>query len=336
MSQLRQDPTTKEWVIIAPRRAARPHDPLRVERPPLPARDAACPFCPGNEEQTPPEIMRVANGAGWRIRVVPNLFPAVSPDGEARRAGDGVFGRMDGVGAHEVIIESPRHDARIDEMADEEVEDVLEVWRRRYDALEREPWARSVVLFKNFGITAGTSLVHTHSQVVAIPVHAPEDLRRHSVALRYFDDTGRSVYDDLRDAEVRQGERVVAEVGSMVSFAPFASRAPYETWILPTRHRSSFGRVDDAELADLARLLREVLRALREAAGDPDFNIVLASGPVADRDQPHFTWHLRVVPRLATAAGFELGSGMSINTVAPEDAAARMRDSLERSRAAAR
>jgi UDPglucose--hexose-1-phosphate uridylyltransferase len=336
MSQLRQDPTTKEWVIIAPQRAVRPHDPPRVERARLPARDPACPFCPGNEERTPPEIMRVGNGSGWRVRVVPNLFPAVSPDGEPRRAADGVFGRMEGVGAHEVIVESPRHDARIDEMAEDEVEDVLGVWRQRYQALEREPWARSVVLFKNFGATAGTSLVHTHSQVVAIPVHGPEDLRRHSVALRYFDDTGRSVYDDLRDAEVRQGERVVAEVGSMVSFAPFASRAPFETWILPARHRSSFARADDGELADLARALREVLRALREAAGDPDFNIVVTSGPAADRDQPHFTWHVRVLPRLATAAGFELGSGMSINPVAPEDAAARMRESLDRARSAAR
>ncbi|HXF37236.1 MAG TPA: galactose-1-phosphate uridylyltransferase [Actinomycetota bacterium] len=332
MSNLRQDPTTKEWVIIAPRRAQRPHARPEGGPRPLPSRDPGCPFCPGNEAQTPPEILRVGDERGWRIRVVPNLFPAVDPAASPTRDGDGVFGRMEGLGAHEVIIESPRHDARFDEMSDGEVEEVVGVWRERYAALERQPWARSVVLFKNFGPAAGTSLVHIHSQVIAIPVYAPEDLRRHEVAVRYFDDTGRSVYDDLREAERRAGERVVAEAGSMLAVAPFASRGPFETWILPSRHRSSFARADDAELADLARVLREVLRALREAAGDPDFNVVVASGSVGDRDQAHFTWHVRILPRLATAAGFEMGSGMSINPVAPEDAATQLRDSLQRAR----
>ncbi len=328
MSTFRQDPTTKEWVIIAPARASRPHAPTLVERPALPERDPGCPFCPGNEDETPPEIAREPADGDWRIRVVPNMYPAVRPEGSTERDGFGIFRLMEGVGAHEVIIESPRHDARFDEMSEEDITEVLRVWRARCRALEELPWSRAVVLFKNFGTKAGTSLTHPHSQVVAIPVFTPEALHRENVATRYFDDTGHCIYEDVVHHEVAARDRLVSDQGKFLSFAPWASHVPYETWIVPTARHPEFSGTEDEDLTDLAVLIKRMLRALRAAAGDPDFNMVISTPPGGHENEPACIWHLRIMPRLSTAAGFELGSGMNINTVAPEDAAAALREAI--------
>lgn len=328
MSTLRQDPTTKEWVIQAPRRAARSHQPEPARRPALPEFEPSCPFCPGNEHLTPPEIDRLPQGPSWAARVVPNLFAALDGDGSTERRGGPAFREMGGVGRHEVVIESPRHDSRLDEMPRQEVAAVLRTWRDRYRRLKSHPWARAVVVFKNFGLAAGTSLPHPHSQIVATPVFPPESLLRFAVATRYYDDTGHCVYDDLVDDEREAGERIVAERGRLVALNPFASATPFETWIAPTFHQSSFGQLGDDDVDDLAALIADVLGGLRAAAHDPDYNLVVASAPANEESKPFFLWHVKVLPRLATAAGFELGSGMSINTVAPEDAAASLRDAM--------
>ncbi|MBI3647516.1 MAG: galactose-1-phosphate uridylyltransferase [Actinobacteria bacterium] len=326
MSTLRQDPTTRQWVILAPRRAARPHEPVELPRSTLPERDEQCPFCPGNEDQTPPEVLRLPDDGAWRVRVVPNLYSALGGDGPAPRGGAGPFREMPGVGGHEVVIETPHHDARPDEMSLREVTDVLRVWRRRYLQLLARPGIRAAVAFKNFGRLAGTSLVHPHSQILATPVLLPRMQQRLEVATRYFDENGRCVYDEVLDAERAAGTRVIAEGERFLAFEPFASQTPFETWIAPTTHRSSFGDIDDGETRDLARVLRRVLAALRRAAGDPDYNLVVFSAPPSESDEDAFHWTLRVLPRLSTPAGFEVGSGMSINTVAPEDAALALRE----------
>jgi UDPglucose--hexose-1-phosphate uridylyltransferase len=328
VSTLRQDPTTKEWVIVATGRADRPHVPVKLERPVLPERDPSCPFCPGNEEKTPPETTRTPQGPDWRVRVVPNMYPAVRAEGSVERNGFGIFRAMDGFGAHEVIVESPRHDARFDEMADGDLAEVLGVWRERYRALEDLQWSRAVVLFKNFGAMAGTSLVHPHSQIVALPVYTPEALHRQNVATRYYDDTGHCVYEDVVHNEVAERVRLVSDEGRFIAFAPWASRVPFEIWIVPTSKQPSFALASDQDLADVAALLRRVLAALREAAGDPDFNLVVSTPPGGHENEPACIWNLRMVPRLSTAAGFELGSGMDINTVAPEAAAESLREAI--------
>jgi UDPglucose--hexose-1-phosphate uridylyltransferase len=328
MSVLRQDPTTKEWVILAPQRADRPYAPAMPLRTPEPERDLACPFCPGNEHLTPPEVLRLPDGPGWTLRVFPNRFPALDGEGSTERRGGPAFREMAGVGTHEVVVESSRHDSRLDELETDQVAEVLRVWRDRYRVLKRRPWARAVVVFKNFGPAAGTSLAHPHSQIVATPVFPPESLLRFAVATRYYDDNGHCVYDDLVDSERSAGERVVAERGRLVALAPFASGTPFETWIAPTRHQSSFGQLEDDDVEDLAVLVRGVLGALRATAGDPDFNLVVASAPANEEEKPFFLWHIKVLPRMSTAAGFELGSGMCINTVAPEEAAASLREAL--------
>ncbi|HET9724111.1 MAG TPA: galactose-1-phosphate uridylyltransferase [Actinomycetota bacterium] len=326
MSTLRQDPTTRQWSILAPRRSQRPHDPVVVPRPELPRHENSCPFCPGNEDQTPPEITRLPDALGWRVRVVPNMYGALVGEGPVHRSGSPMFREMPGVGSHEVVVESPRHDARLDEMTQQEVAEVVGVWRSRYRDLIARPEIRAVVVFKNFGALAGTSLAHPHSQVVGTPVYLPRLLRRLDVATRYFDDHGVCVYDDTIAAERDAALRIVDECGRFLSFEPFASGSPYETWVLPTFHQGSFGALADEDVDDLACALVRALSAIRRACGDPDFNLVVYSAPSDGHTDEVFHWHIKILPRLATPAGFEIGSAMSINTVPPEDAAAALRD----------
>ncbi len=317
-------------MILAPRRGERPHEPVVVPRPPQPERDPACPFCPGNEDRTPPEILRLPpEGPDWRVRVVPNLYGALGGDGPARRTGSPMFREMPGVGSHEVVIESPRHDARLDEMTQEEVAEVAWVWRERYRALMARPEIRAAVVFKNFGRLAGTSLLHPHSQIVATPVYLPRLLRRLDVATRYFDDTGMCLYDDLIAAEREARVRIVDECGSFVSLEPFAAGSPFETWILPTFHQGSFGDLLDEELDDLACILIRTLTLIRRACGDPDYNLVVYSAPMNGHVDEVFHWHIKLIPKLSTPAGFEIGSAMSINTVPPEEAAEALRSARQ-------
>jgi len=329
MSTLRQDPTTRQWSVIAPRRGSRPHAPIVLPRPGLAARDPECPFCPGNEDQTPPEILRTPPGPDWEVRVVPNLFAALSGDGAVHRSGGPFFREMPGVGSHEVVIETSRHDLRMDEMSHEQVARVVWAWRERYRDLIERPHIRAVVVFKNFGPLAGTSLVHPHSQIVATPVFLPRLLRRLDVATRYFDEHGTCVYDEVIAAEREAGDRMVDEYGSFVAFEPWAANSPFETWIAPTFHQGSFGDLADEEVDDLAAILVRALAAVRRACGDPDFNLVMYSAPTnGGHAEEVFHWHLKLIPKLSTPAGFEIGSAMGINTVAPEDAAVALRGAL--------
>jgi UDPglucose--hexose-1-phosphate uridylyltransferase len=329
MSTLRQDPTTRQWAILAPRRGDRPHEPVVVPRPRLEAHDPSCPFCPGNEDRTPPEIWRDPEGDGWRVRVVPNMYAALAGDGEVGRRGEPLRREMPGVGSHEVVIESPRHDARLDEMDQEQVARVVWTWRERYRQLIALPHVRAVVVFKNFGQLAGTSLVHTHSQIVGTPVFLPRLLRRLDVATRYYDENGVCVYDDVIASERASGDRLVEEYGSFVALEPWAASSPFETWIAPSFHQGSFGDLADEEVDDLAGVVIRTLTAIRRACGDPDLNLVMYSAPTnGGQAEQVFHWHLKVIPKLSTPAGFEMGSAMSINTVAPEDAAAALRAAL--------
>jgi UDPglucose--hexose-1-phosphate uridylyltransferase len=298
-----------------------------IPRPELPRHESSCPFCPGNEDQTPPEIARLPEGSEWRVRVVPNMYGALVGDGPVQRTGSLMFREMPGIGSHEVVIESPRHDARLDEMTHRDVAEIVEVWRSRYRELIARPEIRAVVVFKNFGALAGTSLAHPHSQVVATPVFLPRLLRRLDVATRYFDDNGVCVYDDIIAAERQAELRIVDECGTFLAFEPFASGSPYETWVLPTFHQGSIGDLADEDVDDLACILVRTLGAIRRACGDPDLNLVVYSAPSNGHTNEVFHWHVKVLPRISTPAGFEIGSAMSINTVPPEDAAAALRDS---------
>jgi UDPglucose--hexose-1-phosphate uridylyltransferase len=299
-------------------------------RPDLPFFEPGCPFCPGNEHMTPPEIARVPNEEVWRHRVVPNRFPALSAEGNGEVNGNGHVREMGGLGAHEVVIESPLHDERLDEMDVDRIGSLLCLWRDRTRALCAESWVRAVMLFKNFGDRAGTTLEHPHSQIMATAVCPPELRHRMDVADQYLAQSSRSVYADVLEDELRTGERLVAVRDSFAAVTPFASRVPFETWILPREEQASFADVRDDQVPELAAMLKSVLSGLRRGAKDPDYNLLVQSAPVGEESSPSYRWHLVVMPRIATAAGFELGSGMSINCVAPEDAAKAMREALAR------
>jgi UDPglucose--hexose-1-phosphate uridylyltransferase len=331
MATLRHDAISDEWVILAPERASRSNG--SKPRPPLRSFEPDCPFCPGNEEETPREISRYPEHGTWRHRVMPNLYPAVSPgldpvvpvEPELVAAFPGA--ERAAAGAHEVVVESPLHNQRLDEMLTDDLAHLLRSWRDRSLALSGQPGVRSVIVFKNFGERAGISVTHPHSQIIATSVVPPEVRRRADVASRYHHEHGRSVFLDLAERELAEGTRLVGLTPGFVAIAPFASRLPYETWIIPFEPQPSFSHLRDDQSTHLATLLRDVVGALRRSAGDPDFNLVVHTAPVGQEGVPFLQWYVRILPRVMTAAGFELGSGMWINCVAPERAAVALRES---------
>jgi UDPglucose--hexose-1-phosphate uridylyltransferase len=333
MSEFRQDPVTKQWVIIATERAKRPHDFAKTSlQPPLPAYKADCPFCEGNEHLTPPETLAYrnggrANGPGWWVRAIPNKFAAVSPSGSlARRQEEGLFRKMDGVGQHEVIIESSPHNLCIPLMEDPQVEEILLAYRERYLALREDPRFKIIILFKNHGRAAGTSLEHPHSQLVAMPI-VPLSIRyRFEKAAGHYDDSGTCVYCDVLKQALQIGNRVIMETEQFVVIHPFASRAPFETWILPKEHQASFGSISLDNTKKFAEVLKATLGKFYRGLNNPDYNYIVHSAPIKDEHEDYFHWHLQILPRLVTPAGFELGTGMFINTALPEETAAFMRN----------
>lgn len=345
MSELRKDPIVDRWVIIAAERGRRPHE---FEPPPeKTAAGAACPLCEGNERMTPPEIWAIRpeggapNGPGWQLRVVPNKFPALRVEGDINRRGLGMFDLMNGIGAHEVIIESPDHHWHVADGPPEVVERVLRAYQVRLVDLYRDQRLRYCVIFRNHGPDAGASLSHPHSQIMAIPV-VPRRVKSKLLAARdYFDRKERCIFCDVLAQELSLGDRIVLESKHFVAFAPFASRFPFELAIYPRRHSHDFGAIEDQEREDLAFVLQRCLAALRPALGHPSYNYVLnvAPNPVPRPGKLDYWttlpldyhWHVEILPRVTQIAGFEWGTGFYINSVAPEDAAGFLRDAVNES-----
>jgi UDPglucose--hexose-1-phosphate uridylyltransferase len=330
MSELRLDPTTEEWVIIARERAKRPDDFIRHQpEQELPVFSPSCPFCPGNEAMTPPQTLlyQQHGNNGWQIRAFANKFAALNPDDETTsKLVNGFFTEMPGVGAHEVIVETPFHNGSMTSMTDAEVIEVLRAYQERYNVVSKTPYAKFVIIFKNHGASAGTSLQHSHSQIVVTPV-VPRYVRmRHEVAMHYHDKTGRCLYSDLAERELETDKRIVICTDEFVALHPFASQRPFETWILPRRQQACFGDVSREDLGGLAHVLRVVLLKFQRGLNNPDFNYVIDSAPVGDEKEHYYMWHMRIVPRLTEMAGFEIGSGMYINTALPEETAQFMRN----------
>jgi UDPglucose--hexose-1-phosphate uridylyltransferase len=322
MNVIRQNKATKQWVIFATARGRRPHD-FKFDQKdpgPLPEEDADCPFCAGNEARLPPVVMQMPgrNRNGWQTRVVPNKFPALVREGDTRRFRQGLYLAMPAYGRHEVVIESPRHNQQIATMPYAEIETVIETYHRRYTDLSREHKNMMVLIFRNHGLRAGTSLVHPHSQIIVTGM-IPNYIRwREEEAQRYFDEWGRCVYCDILEFELQYRKRVVFENESYLGFVPFAAEVPFETWIMPKRHRVSFGLISDASKSDLARALRDVLRLLYHKLDNPDYNYIFNTSTQYKANAPHLHWYLQVLPRTTIQAGFEIGSGISINPSLPE------------------
>ena len=334
MPELRQDLATKEWIIIAAERARRPAEFARL-RPPmeqLPVWSESCPFCPGHEEMTPAALAAIPSGTGahgWQARVVPNKFPALVPQQDegcvACSTRVGPYLRREGVGHHEVVIETPLHNHDLPMLTAGQMESVVMLYHQRYAALAGFPATQLVVIFRNHGQRAGTSIIHPHSQIVASSVVPFQVCNQLYEGQRYFDMYNRCVYCDIMEFEEQDGTRVVMANEHFVAIAPYASGVPYEIWLLPRHHHATFGTVEEYELRGLAHVLQNLLARLRRLLDDPDYNFIIDTAPEHMAPVPFYHWHLEIHPRLTTRAGFEIGSGIGINVVPPEQAAAELR-----------
>ncbi len=333
MSELRQDIATKRWVIVSKERAKRPHQFLKqmvVQEEPDHRDD--CPFCEGNEGQTPPEVYALRNGSdpnqpGWKVRVVPNKFAALSTSAKWEVKHPEIFTTINGYGSHEVIIETPQHNQTLATLPQEHVQLVLQALLQRMRTLAQDNRIAFVQVFRNHGAAAGTSLVHPHSQLIATPI-VPTNIREEiEEARRFYDDRVMCVYCYMLEKELEREERIVLTTDHYVVLAPFASRFPFELMILPRRHSASFvaeARAEDVTF--LADVLRRTLLLLYRAANNPDYNAVLHTAPLRDSCMDYYHWHIEIVPRLTTPAGFELGSGIYITTAIPEETADYLRE----------
>lgn len=333
MSTLRFDVTTGDWVAFSDLRGKRP-DGFRkhAQHSTLPPNyEPSCPFCPGNEASTPEATdlePDPRDPSRWSVRLCGNKYPVLAPTAStSRRLLGPLFREMDGHGRHELLIESPDHARTLAEQPLEQVERLFHVLHRRARSLASDPSLELVQIFKNHGSLAGSSMPHPHFQILATPV-VPRQIRiKYQMAAEYYNTTGTSVYSELCRAELEAAVRVVSVNSDFVAFAPFASRTPYETWIVPRRPASTFDNAEPMSLTTLAAILLDVLNRLARVLDHPPYNLVINSAPRRHADEPDFVWHIEVLPRLATSAGFELGTGMAINTVLPEVAAEALRAS---------
>jgi UDPglucose--hexose-1-phosphate uridylyltransferase len=330
MPDLRKDPIVGRWVIIAHERAKRPHD-FRAEAPEVES-PSTCPFCEGHEDKTPPEILAYRhfgsrpNGPGWRIRVVPNRFPALKVEGSLNKRGEGIYDMMAGIGAHEVIIESPDHHKSMASLPEENIREVLWAYRDRLVDLKKDERLVHGMLFKNVGAAAGASLEHTHSQLIVTPIVPISVWEEMTGSLEFYHYRGRCIYCDIVQQELAGEKRIVLDSHHFTAFCPFASRFPFETWIVPKTHSSHFENVPKPAVDDLGHVLHQVLNKLELALDSPAYNYSIHTAPFDHGALPHYHWHIEIIPRLTKVAGFEWGSGFYINPVPPENAAGFLRD----------
>lgn len=338
MSDFRWDPLKSTWVITANHRAREPRD-FFLERQQMQIN--SCPFCAGHEAKTPGEVFALrqpglpADGPGWQVRVVPNKFPLLRIEGDLDRRADGLYEVMNGIGAHEVVIETPEHHRSMADLSTAEITLVLQAYRARLLDLRRDARFRYLQIFKNHGFEAGAPLPHAHSQIMAVPITPPLIKTELESCRAYFQGHDRCLICDLVVQERNDGRRVVLDDGQFLAVAPYASCFPFELRLFPSRHQHDFALQSDEELAACAAALRDLLRRLRSLLRDPPFNFILHTAPPM---QPRpgrpdywtslpfdYHWHIELVPRVSRIAGFEWGSGFFINLMPPEDAARFLR-----------
>jgi UDPglucose--hexose-1-phosphate uridylyltransferase len=335
---LRKDPIVQRWVIIATERAKRPMD---FTPPQEDGASKGCPFCEGNEKMTPPEIFAIRKDGSsrdrpdWTVRVVPNKFPALRIEGGLGKLGVGIYDKMNGIGAHEVIIETTRHEEKLELQSVDSLFKVFSTYKLRLIDLKRDERFRYILVFKNEGRTAGASLSHPHSQLIATPV-TPKRIREELLgAQHYYEYKDRCIFCDIIREEAIQKERIVYENGGFISFCPFASRFPFEIWVIPKRHDPDYDSMENDEIFSFADIMKTTLAKLSKALSGPHYNYVLHTGPVRWPRRGYWTtidydfhWHVEIIPRLTNVAGFEWGTGFYINPTVPEEAAGYLQETL--------
>lgn len=330
MSELRRDPILGRWNIVE---TLDPAGPAAFDPEPDPQMgNGRCPFCAGHEGMTPPEIHASrapgsgANGPGWSLRVIPNKFPALKIEGDLRRRGLGVYDLCNGVGAHEVIIETPDHAKQMADLGLPELGGVIEAFKARSLDLRGDRRLKYALIFKNYGLSAGATLEHSHCQLIALPIVPKRVQEELTGAERYYEFRERCAYCDMLSQEQQEGERIVCENRSFIALCPFMAGFPFELWILPKEHRSDFAGIAGEEIGDFARILKEALARVRSGLANPAYNFMLHTAPVDRREHEAYHWHLELIPKLTKIAGFEWGTGFYINPTSPEFAAKILRE----------
>ncbi|MFC1496275.1 galactose-1-phosphate uridylyltransferase [Candidatus Margulisiibacteriota bacterium] len=340
MPELRKCPITERWVVIATERSKRPTS-FGGQTPDKKSQEK-CPLCGGREDQTPPEVIALRDDGskpdtpGWKVRVVPNKFPALTSVGEVSRTGIGLYDMMSGIGAHEVLIDTPDHFLGLADLETEQIENILWAYKERINAIAKDNRFRYTLIFKNYGKAAGASLAHPHSQLIATPITPRYVKLELQKARAYYQQKERCIYCDLLRQELSSQDRIVFENENFVVFAPFASRFPFELWLLPRRHHAFFHEIEDNEKKELAVCIKNIMWRLKKTLDDPPYNYVLhtSPNPIPRPGKPaywgtlryDFHWHIEIIPRLTKMAGFEWGSGLYINPISPEQAVKYLRE----------
>jgi len=340
MPELRKDWLTETWVAFSHERLRRPQQFSSPEETELPPEQD--PFAEGNESCTPPEVFAVRqngsqpNGPGWSVRVVPNRYPALRVEGTLVRQPVGFYDQMTGIGAHEVVIETPRNDLPLEKHSLNQISEVLETYRARVQDLMRDGRLRTIAIFKNSGLMAGASVNHPHSQIIALPLVPPEVEKRMDLVEKHFQEKERSLFSDMLIQERHDGRRVLLENSDFMAVCPYASRHPFEVRIIPKWEACHFHEAKDQSLVQLAEMLKKILGAYRTGLNRPDYNILVQLAPLPDRSDgnwPHmsqaYRWHIELIPRIFGLAGFELSTGCALNAVYPEEATRFLRKTFE-------
>jgi UDPglucose--hexose-1-phosphate uridylyltransferase len=338
MPELRKDPIIGRWVIVATERARRPDQ--FMGKPKEEQDDVACPFCEGREASTPSEIYALRprnstrNGPGWDLRVVPSISPLLKVEGNLERRGNGIYDVMNGLGAHEIVVETNQHIANMADLSEEQIAKVLNCYSDRIVDLERDSRLKYVLVFKNYGQGSGsTRIKHARSQLIATPVN-PKRVKEELAGSRlYYEYHERCVFCDLIQQELDQKERIILDCDGFVAVSPFAARFPFETWVLPKQHCCDYTYMNADSRRNLARLLKAVLLKLKIGLNDPDYNYIIHTAPFRREKVGYwktieydYHWHIEIMPRLTKVAGFEWGTGFYICPVPPEDTAKFLRE----------
>ena len=330
MPELRKDPIIDRWVIISTERGKRP---VFFTEEASPSKVSMCPLCSGNENMTPPEVFAIRpdgsppNSPNWTLRVVPNKFPALRIEGDLNKEGVGLYDRMNGIGAHEVIVETPVHGQTLSNMDVHGIQNVLIAYRERVLDLTKDRRFKYIMIFKNHGSVAGASLDHSHSQLIALPIVPRRVLEEINGGLAYYKYKDRCIFCDIITQEKEDNVRIVFENARFIALSPYASRFPFEVWILPKEHEPYFISSNrDDNYFSAAEVLSAVLKRYDKVLNSPPYNYMIHTTPFGDGATPHYHWHMEVIPRLTKMAGFEWGTGFYINPTPPEEATVYLRE----------
>ncbi len=334
LHELRKDPLLGRWVAVL----AHSKSPADYERVISEENEESCVFCKGRELETSSEIMSIPHssakaGGEWWTRVVPSFNPIFQVEGDLGRKGEGMYDKMNSIGANEIIIESPVHSVRPEDMGLEQMVRVITTYRERMSDLDRDPRFRYTLIYKNSGKEAGALFSHPISHLASTPIIPKRVKEELDGAKQYFTYKERCIFCDILREEIRGGKRIILETRDFVAFCPYASKFPFETWIVPKKHNCAFQDIKTDEIEDMALVLSSVLKKLRTVFEGLSFNYFIHSAPnrIPRKNHWHslgedYHWHLEIIPRLLRTSGFEWGSGFYILPTSPENAAKYLKE----------